>query len=86
MQNKINIKNKKAYFDFEIIEKYFAGVQLKGTEIKSLRHGKAGLGDSYCYFVKNELWIKNMRITEYKNATHFNHDPYRITSVRTIQA
>jgi len=77
MQNRINIKNKKAYFDFEIIEKYLAGIQLKGTEIKSLRHGKASLGDSYCYFVKNELWIKNMSITEYENATHFNHDPYR---------
>ena len=77
MQNKINIKNKKAFFDYEIIEKYLAGIQLKGTEIKSLRQGKASLGDSYCYFVKNELWIKNMRITEYENATHFNHDPYR---------
>jgi len=77
MQNKINIKNKKAYFDFEIIDKYLAGIQLKGTEIKSLRQGKASLGDSWCYFIKNELWIKNMRITEYENATHFNHDPYR---------
>ena len=77
MQNKINIKNKKAYFDYEIIEKHLAGIQLKGTEIKSLRQGKVSLGDSYCYFVKNELWIKNMRITEYENATHYNHEPYR---------
>ncbi len=77
MANKINIKNKKAYFDYEILEKYVAGMQLSGTEIKSIRQGKASLGDSYCYFVKNELWIKNMRISEYEHGTHYNHDPYR---------
>lgn len=77
MANRINIKNKKAYFDYEIIEKHVAGMQLRGTEIKSLRQGKASLADSYCYFSNNELWIKNMRITEYENASHFNHDPYR---------
>lgn len=77
MANAINIKNKKAYFDFEILEKHVAGMQLKGTEIKSLRQGLASLADCYCYFASNELWIKNMRITEYENASHFNHDPYR---------
>ena len=77
MQNRINIKNKKAFFDYEILEKYVAGMQLKGTEIKSIRQGKASLADTYCYFLKNELWIKNMRISEYENASHFNHDPYR---------
>ena len=77
MSNTVNIKNKKAYFNYELIEKHTAGMQLKGTEIKSLRQGKASLGDSYCYFVKNELWIKSMRITEYEKATHYNHDPYR---------
>jgi SsrA-binding protein len=77
MQNRINIKNKKAYFDYEILEKYLAGMQLKGTEIKSLRQGKASLADSYCYFISNELWIKNMRISEYDHGSHYNHDPYR---------
>ncbi len=77
MAGKINIKNKKAYFDFEILEKYVAGMQLTGTEIKSLRQGRASLADSYCYFVKNELWIKNMRISEYEHGSHYNHDPYR---------
>lgn len=77
MENIINIRNKKAYFNYEILEKYIAGMQLRGTEIKSIRQGKASLGDSYCYFAKNELWIKNMRISEYDHSTFFNHDPYR---------
>jgi SsrA-binding protein len=77
MSNKVNIKNKKAYFDYEILEKHVAGLQLKGTEIKSIRQGKASLADSYCFFANHELWIKNMRISEYDHATHFNHDPYR---------
>jgi SsrA-binding protein len=77
MENRINIKNKKAFFDYEIIEKHVAGMQLKGTEIKSIRQGKASLGDSYCYFSGNELWIKNMRISEYDHGTFYNHDPYR---------
>ena len=77
MQYRINIKNKKAYFDYEILEKFVAGMQLKGTEIKSIRMGKASLADSYCYFVKNELWLKNMRISEYEHGSFNNHDPYR---------
>jgi SsrA-binding protein len=75
--NKINIKNKKAYFDFEIHEKLVAGIELTGTEIKSIRKGKAGLADSYCYFKDNELWVKGMRISEYEQASFHNHDPYR---------
>jgi SsrA-binding protein len=77
MQNRINIKNKKAFFDYEILEKHVAGMVLRGTEIKSIRQGKASLGDSYCYFARNELWIKNMRISEYEHGSHYNHDPYR---------
>ena len=77
MSNKINIRNKKAYFNYEILEKHVAGMQLKGTEIKSLRQGKASLSEAYCYFASNELWIKSMRITEYEKATHYNHEPYR---------
>ena len=75
--DKINIKNKKAYFDFEILEKLFAGMELTGTEIKSIRKGKASLADSYCYFKNNELWVKGMRISEYEQGSYHNHDPYR---------
>ncbi len=77
MQNIINIRNKKAYFNYEILEKHVAGMQLKGTEIKSIRQGKANLGDSYCYFSNNELWLKSMRISEYDHGSINNHDPYR---------
>lgn len=76
-ENKINIKNKKAYFDFEILEKVVAGMELTGTEIKSIRLGKASLNDSYCYFKNNELWVKGMRISEYEQGSYNNHDPYR---------
>jgi SsrA-binding protein len=76
-ENKINIKNKKAYFDFEIIEKIVAGMALTGTEIKSIRSGKAGLADSYCYFRNNELWVTGMRISEYEQGSYNNHEPYR---------
>jgi len=75
--NKINIKNKRAYFDFEILEKVVAGMELTGTEIKSIRLGKASLTDSYCYFKNNELWVKGMRIAEYEQGSYNNHEPYR---------
>jgi SsrA-binding protein len=77
MDNRINIKNKKAYFDYEIIDKLVAGMQLTGTEIKSLRMGKASLSDSYCLFRENELWVTNMRISAYDHGSFNNHDPYR---------
>lgn len=77
MNNRINIKNKKAYFDYEIIDKLVAGMQLTGTEIKSLRLGKASLSDSYCLFRENELWVTNMRISAYDQGSYNNHDPYR---------
>ena len=77
MENKINIKNKKAYFDYEIVEKLVAGIQLTGTEIKSIRQGRVSLVDSYCYFVKNELWLKGVRISQYDQGSYNNHDPYR---------
>ncbi len=76
-QNNINIKNKKAFFDYEILEKFVAGIQLSGTEIKSLRLGKASLVDAFCYFVRNELWIKGFNIAEYFFGTYNNHMPMR---------
>jgi SsrA-binding protein len=71
------IKNKRAFFDFEILEKYVAGIQLAGTEIKSIRMGKASLVDAYCFFLRNELWVKGMNISEYFYGTYNNHQPVR---------
>ena len=73
----INIRNKRATFDYEILEEYIAGVVLVGTEIKSLRMGKASLTDSYCYFEQDELWIRNVNIAEYAWGTCNNHVPKR---------
>ena len=73
----VNIRNKRATFDYEIIEEYIAGIVLVGTEIKSLRLGKASLVDSYCYFEQNELWIRNVNIAEYTWGTCNNHVPKR---------
>jgi SsrA-binding protein len=76
-QKKINIKNKKAYFDYEIDEKYIAGMVLTGTEIKSLRMGKASLVDSYCFFIEGEIFVKGINIGTYDPGTHYNHMPIR---------
>ncbi len=73
---KINIKNKKAYFNYEIIDKYEAGIVLSGTEIKSIRAGKASLADAYCKFIDGELWIL-MSIAEYSHGGAYNHEPNR---------
>ena len=73
----VNIRNKRATFDYEIIEEYIAGIVLVGTEIKSLRLGKASLVDSYCYFDRGELWIRNVNIAEYTWGTCNNHVPKR---------
>lgn len=72
-QQNISIKNKKAFFDYEIIENFYAGIQLSGTEIKSIRGGKAGLVDSFCSFTRNELYVRNMHISEYELGTCNNH-------------
>ena len=73
----VNIRNKRATFDYEILEEYIAGIVLVGTEIKSLRLGKASLVDSYCYFERGELWIRNVNIAEYTWGTCNNHVPKR---------
>ncbi|WP_244824896.1 SsrA-binding protein SmpB [Carboxylicivirga mesophila] len=75
--SRINIRNKRATFDYELIERFSAGIQLAGTEIKSIRLGKASLVDSYCYFVNGELWLKGMRVSEYFYGTFNNHQPER---------
>ncbi len=76
-QNEINIKNRRASFDYEFIEEYNAGIILTGTEIKSVRAGKASLIDSYCYFDKGELWVKGIHIAEYRLGTYYNHEEKR---------
>ena len=73
----INIKNKRATFDYEILDTYTAGIVLTGTEIKSIRLGKAGLTDSFCFENNGELWIKNMYIGEYFYGTYNNHSARR---------
>jgi SsrA-binding protein len=73
----IVIKNKKASHDYEFIEKFVAGIVLSGTEIKSIRLGKATLADSYCFFNNGELFIKGMHIAEYWWGNLNNHDPFR---------
>lgn len=77
INNKVNIENRRAKFDYQFLEKLVAGLVLTGTEIKSIREGKAALVDSYCYFRNNELFIKNMHIAEYSEGTHYNHEPNR---------
>jgi SsrA-binding protein len=75
--NNIVIKNKKASHDYEFLEKFIAGIKLSGTEIKSLRLGKATIADCYCYFSNSELFIKGMHIAEYWWGNLNNHDPLR---------
>lgn len=82
MQKNINIQNKKARFEFEIIEKFTAGIQLTGTEIKSIRLSKARITESFCEFNEGgELFVVNMYIEEYAFGNHFNH---KTTSERRL--
>ncbi len=73
----IDIKNRRASFDYEFLETFIAGIMLTGTEIKSIRGGKATLSDAYCYFSGDELFVKNMHIAEYWWGSFSNHDPRR---------
>ena len=73
----IQIKNKRASFDYEFLERYVAGIQLFGTEIKSIRAGKASLVDTFCSFINGELWVRNMHISEYAFGTYNNHEVRR---------
>jgi SsrA-binding protein len=73
----MEIKNRQAYFEYFFDDKYTAGIVLTGTEVKSLREGKANFNDSYCIFHKGELWIRSFHISEYSHGTVNNHDPIR---------
>lgn len=76
-QTNINIKNKRATFDYELLETYTAGIVLTGTEIKSIRSGKASLVDTFCVFEKTGLWVRNMNISEYFYGSYNNHTARR---------
>lgn len=76
-KSKVEIKNRKASFEYEFLETFTAGIVLSGTEIKSIRAGKASLPDSYCYFIGNELYVRNMHIAEYWWGSFNKHDPKR---------
>jgi SsrA-binding protein len=77
IQQKIAIKNRRASFDYTFVEKFTAGIVLLGTEIKSIREGKASLVESYCYFKNEELFIKSLNISIYTEGNLYNHEPTR---------
>jgi SsrA-binding protein len=73
----VEIKNKRAKFDYEWIDTYTAGMQLVGTEVKSIRMGKASIAEAYCYFAEGAPYIKGMNVTEWSHGNIYNHDPIR---------
>jgi SsrA-binding protein len=77
MSKTVQIKNKKAHFEYFLMDRFIAGLQLQGTEIKSIREGKVSLKESYCNFKNNELFVINMHIAEYSHGTYNNHEPKR---------
>lgn len=75
LQKNVSIKNRKARFEYEILDTYQAGIVLKGTEIKAIREGKASIAESFCEFQNGELFVINMNIQEYSYARNFSHNP-----------
>ncbi len=76
-EQQVHIKNKRAYFDFLIDDKFVAGIKLLGTEIKSIRQGKANLTDSFCTFIDGNLYMRNLHISEYTHGSFYNHEAKR---------
>tara|TARA_B110000438_G_C15459747_1_gene498342 strand:+ start:106 stop:558 length:453 start_codon:yes stop_codon:yes gene_type:complete len=77
MAASISIKNRKASYSYQLIDKYTAGIVLLGTEIKSIRNNQANISDAHCIYIDNEMWVKNLHIDEYSNSGHNNHEPKR---------
>jgi len=73
----INIRNKKAKFEYHLLETFVAGISLLGTEIKSIREGKANISDAFCTFINGELYIRNLHISEYSHGSFYNHEARR---------
>jgi len=78
MQKKVEIRNKKAAFEYQLLETYVAGIMLKGTEIKSIREGAGSISEAYCYMKNGELYVRNMNIPEYSHGNLMNHDILRL--------
>ncbi len=77
MSGDLNIRNKKAYFEYHILEEFVAGIKLLGTEIKSIREGKANINDAFCAFLNEQLYVRNMHIAEYSHGSFYNHEAKR---------
>jgi len=77
MSNDIHIRNKKASFEYHLLDKYVAGIQLLGTEIKSIRQSKANINDAFCAFLHDGLYLRNMHIAEYSHGSFYNHEAKR---------
>ena len=77
-KDRINIVNRRARFEYELLDEYTAGVQLQGTEVKSVRAGQASLGEAYGIFIHDELFVRDMHIAEYKYGSYANHEPKRM--------
>lgn len=75
IEKHVEIKNRRASFEYSFLEKYTAGIMLMGTEIKSIRQGKVNLTDAYCLFLGEGLYIRQMNISKYNEGTHYNHEP-----------
>lgn len=73
----INIKNRKAHFEYQLLDRYVAGLKLLGTEIKSIREGKANINDAFCSFIEDTLYVRNMHIAEYSHGSFYNHESKR---------
>jgi SsrA-binding protein len=78
LKKEIHIVNKKAGFEYILLQKYIAGIQITGTEVKSIRLGNAGISDAFCFFKGDELFIRGMNIGTFKQGSHFNHEPFRL--------
>lgn len=77
LEKDVQIKNKRASFEFTLMDRYECGIQLMGSEIKSIRQGKASIVEAYCFIHNDEIWVKNMNVSEYKEASLNNHLPKR---------
>lgn len=73
----VNVRNRQATYEYELLDKYIAGIVLTGTEIKSIREGKINLQDGYGYFKNGELFVKGVNISPYAQGTHYNHEALR---------
>ncbi|HNQ62322.1 MAG TPA: SsrA-binding protein SmpB [Bacteroidia bacterium] len=77
-QKSVVIVNKKASFEYHLLQSYTAGIMLTGTEVKSIREGKASLSEAFCILTNSELWVKNLHISEFKQGSYNNHEPKRL--------